>query len=527
MQRTRRHRLWAASGAFLALVFFVPSSKAQNSDLTELRRTALEYEQLGQWEDALQLYAQLFELDRRSPEIRDRIRHCLRYVLQDRRYRDPSFRRHILRLSEFQALELYDEVLNRLQQLYLDEELTRPSQLLAFGHEEFQRALNDSTFRSEFLNGASEAKVQEFRLHLAAVWDLSTVQDARDARAMVSRVAVAAERHFQMHYPVAVIAEFMCGACNALDEYTAYLTPDQFEAETSQATLDLLAFGFQLGITGSDVVVVTVRPASPAADSFLQPGARLIAINGEPILDPTPESVGQALRRGDDGSMELEFAGSMGMPFQTVTVPPDLPSIVGAAMLHDRVGYFQILTFRQSTPAELEDAIITLQAQGMQGLVIDLRGNPGGLFPVAIEVTNRFLPGGVIVTTEGRRPEWNRTHAATSGVGAFAFPLAVLVDEDTASAAEAMAAALKENQRAVLVGMPTFGKGTIQVYLALATNDETPAGAVRLTIGRFFGPGDAPIERFGIMPTIPESVPERQLEVAIEQVEGSLSMMMP
>src|SRR5262249_40741403 len=136
------------------------------------------------------------------------------------------------------------------------------------------------------------------------------------------------------------------------------------------------------------------------------------------------------------------------------------------------VGYLHIHNFQDSTLQEVKNALLYLQDMPLQGLIIDLRGNPGGLFKPALAVAALFLPDSVIVHTHSQLREFNRTSRAHNG-NPFPLPVVVLVDGETASAAEVLAGALKDNGRAIVVGTPTYGKGSIQSVIAL---DRAPGG---------------------------------------------------
>jgi carboxyl-terminal processing protease len=159
----------------------------------------------------------------------------------------------------------------------------------------------------------------------------------------------------------------------------------------------------------------------------------------------------------------------------------------------------------------------------MRVLVIDLRGNPGGLFAAAVQVAERFLPAGVIVSTHGQLRAYAKMYVAQNPLTATDVPLVVLVDGDTASAAEVVAGALKENDRAFLVGQPTYGKGSIQKLLTLQ------AGAgLNLTLARFYSPRGQPFAGAGVAPHLVEprrdGMKDFQLDLAIEQAARLLTM---
>jgi tetratricopeptide (TPR) repeat protein len=200
-------------------------------------------------------------------------------------------------------------------------------------------------------------------------------------------------------------------------------------------------------------------------------------------------------------------------------------SVANAAMPRPGVGYVRIRRFQDSTAQDLDDALSQLRMQdgGLKSLVIDLRGNPGGLLESAVAIAQRFLQTGSIVSLRGQLPEANRTYTALGGMNVLDIPLVLLVDQETASAAEVLAAALAGNHRATLVGAQTYGKGTLQGLLPLQTSpvgeDATArktssAGAVRITLARLSDPHGAPLQ--SIVPQILERDPLRQMDAALD-----------
>ena len=200
-----------------------------------------------------------------------------------------------------------------------------------------------------------------------------------------------------------------------------------------------------------------------------------------------------------------------------------MPTVYGAQILSskDGIGYVRVGNIQPSTPRELDLALTELRARGMRALILDLRGNHGGHFLAGVEVAKRFLPAGVIVTTQGQSPEFaGRVFSSDSGMNAFDVPVVLLIDARTMSAAEAVAAAWKDHNRATLVGLPTFGKGVIQSPIRLTAADGpmgTPmrSGVLILTVASMVAPRSGPIHGAGVTPHVLESNPARQLEVAV------------
>ena len=171
-------------------------------------------------------------------------------------------------------------------------------------------------------------------------------------------------------------------------------------------------------------------------------------------------------------------------------------------MQSDRLGYLHIACFQESTVQEVDDALASLGKDGMKSLILDLRGNGGGLFESAIDVARRFLATGVIATTQNSDPHFSTVYQARNP-NALTVGLVVLIDADTASAAEVLAGALKDNKRGRLVGQTTFGKGCTQCVLRLPTTATgASAGGIRLTVARFFSPDGVPYSGRGVVPNI-------------------------
>jgi C-terminal peptidase prc len=296
---------------------------------------------------------------------------------------------------------------------------------------------------------------------------------------------------------------------------------------------DLSGYGLYLGVRDGGLVVEGVAVGSWAAfHTPLHKGDRVIRVNGQPVAGGV---MAEALRAPLAGFHELEVEpADPEMPFLRVQLPLAVPTVYGADIvgIRDGVGYIRVGGFQPSTPRELDVAIADLRDRGMRSLVLDLRGNHGGAFLSGVETARRLLPAGIIVTTQGQLGEVNgRVFSSDSGVAAVVVPLVVLIDSETASAAEVVAAALKENNRAVLIGMPSFGKGAILYPLKLAAADDLDeagrprprSGGVHVTIARLISPLGTAINGAGVTPHVVEPDPVQQLRLAIERAAESLA----
>jgi carboxyl-terminal processing protease len=520
---------WLGLGttALAALVTFAPWGRAESATdgADQVRLQALEAERLGQWEQAQALYLRLLADERPSPDLRERFQQCVRHVQQIRRHRDPVYRARIQTLSLAQALAVYSEALEKLQSLYVERDKATPDRLFQNGLEEFRRALADTTFKDVYLTGTSPGAVDRLT---ALLRDRSAdfhPADASDARKAVREAALAAHRALGIS-PAVVVLEFVCGACNSLDEYTVYLSPGQGADEINALAGELAAFGLQLTVVDRQFVVERVLSGSWAETAGVLPGDRVLRVGKQSPDRLTPEASAELLRGEPTWLTDLELQ-SPGEPVShTIRLPTSVPSVLEARMDRDvahpereGIGYVCLVSFQRTTMQEMESALGRLRSGGLRVLILDLRGNPGGSFSAAVQVAERFLAQGVIVLTQGQVRTFNRTYLAQTPQQALDVPLVVLIDGDTASAAEVVAGALKENQRATLVGQPTYGKGSVQCLLQLQAG-----GGLRITLAKLFGPRGQPLTGLGVVPNLLEPLPTRQLEVAYEQAVRLLGM---
>lgn len=266
-----------------------------------------------------------------------------------------------------------------------------------------------------------------------------------------------------------------------------------------------VGIALKAGEPSQEVVVTSLLPHSPAYRSGLAPGDRIVAIDGQEL--PENETLPAAVRliRGAPGTqVHLRVRRSDepdALEFQLVREVVRLPSIRGDRyspdhswefMLDDqrKIGYVRLLQIARQTPEELQAALTELQRRGMKGFILDLRNNPGGLLEQAVAVSDLFLDKGRILTVKGRAGE-QVFDAHTEGT-VPAFPMAVLVNRKTASAAEVIAASLQDHRRAVVIGERTFGQGIVRTLVALKDG----VGSLKIPVASYFRPSGKPMNRF-------------------------------
>lgn len=290
------------------------------------------------------------------------------------------------------------------------------------------------------------------------------------------------------------------GMLASLDPHSSYLDPDDFK--DMQTTTSGEYGGLGIEVTGQDGFVKVVSPmdGTPADRAGIKSGDFLTAIDGKSIVGlPLNDAVKQM--RGQVGSSIIVTVVRENVePFDvSLTREVIRPEVVTAKAIQD-VGYIRVTTFNEQTVKALDRAIeqVRKDAQGgLKGLVLDLRNNPGGLLEASIEVSSRFLNGGEIVSTRGRREsDSKRYNAVRAARFPDNLPIVVLVNGGSASAAEIVAGALQDRDRAVIMGTTSFGKGSVQTVLPLGE----AKGAMRLTTSRYYTPAGRSIQGAGIDP---------------------------
>jgi carboxyl-terminal processing protease len=297
----------------------------------------------------------------------------------------------------------------------------------------------------------------------------------------------------------ALVEDAIAGLLGALDPHSNYLSPESFADMRDEQRGRFHGLGIQITKRGPDKPLTIIAPidGTPASRAGLQSGDIISEIEGEPTIDLT---VQQAVRRlkGDKGTkvtITVQRPGS-DEAFPVTIERDEIPiqSVRVSYMVAPNVGVIRIGNFNNTTAEELDQAIEKLRAQGMQRLILDLRGNPGGLLDQAVEVAERFIPEGeLVVYTRGRIAGSNqRFTARKSSNRVDDVPLVVLVDRSSASASEIVSGAVQDHDRGLVVGETTFGKGLVQRVIPIQSGD---GGAVAVTTAKYYTPSGRLIQR--------------------------------
>lgn len=301
----------------------------------------------------------------------------------------------------------------------------------------------------------------------------------------------------------ALMEKALRGMVAALDPHSAYLDSEEFD-EIRLSTMGSYP-GVGIEVVAEDGVVKVLRPieGSPAQQAGLMAGDELVRIDGTDIGADLAGAI--AHMRGASGSLvklTVRRASVAGLTDYTLRRAQVEVHSVMHQTLEPGYGYVRITSFSETTPQDLNRAIVRLKRDnpgGIKGLVLDLRNNPGGVLEAGVAVADDFLDNGVIVTADGRTSEARFRMDATPGDLIDGAPLVVLVNGGSASASEIVAGALKDHGRALLVGRRTYGKGSVQTVMPLAHG-----GAIKLTTSRYFTPSGTSIHGKGIVPDLVE-----------------------
>jgi carboxyl-terminal processing protease len=292
------------------------------------------------------------------------------------------------------------------------------------------------------------------------------------------------------------------GMVRTLDPHSTFMDPKAYSALKQETDGEYGGVGLEVAPKNDELVVVAPIDDSPASRAGLLTGDRLLEIDGVPTRGWKEQDGARALMGPPGTSCSLKVTRAGWRESRTFTLVRDVVRIVSVEQkLYDgKFGYVKVKSFQDRTDLYLKKALDDLRTQAggrLDGLVLDLRHNPGGLLEQAVKVADRFLFDGVIVTTKGRggrHAEVERAHAKDTEPN---YPIMLLVDGGTASASEIVAGALQDHGRAVVIGTATFGKGSVQTVIEL----EDGSG-VKLTIARYYTPSGRSIQEKGIVPDL-------------------------
>lgn len=312
------------------------------------------------------------------------------------------------------------------------------------------------------------------------------------------------------------------------DPHTDYMDPETFARVNEGMSGEYEGIGATVqknDITGG-LELITIFDGSPAATAGLRPGDHIVRVEGQDVTALTQNEIIALVRGPADTLVRLGILRPNEpdiLKFEVRRGRILVPS-VSSRLIDGAIGYIRLSQFEFSTSQEMRQALQELNANDLDGLVLDLRGNPGGYLTTSIEVASAYLPEGIVLIERG--PDREIEHPVLGNADAPDVPMVVLVDQGSASASELIAGALQDHHRATIVGIQTFGKGSVQTWRELSNG-----GGIRITISRWYTPDGNSVSEQGIHPDIivpydPESISEdldNQLAAAVQVLRGTYS----
>jgi carboxyl-terminal processing protease len=307
-----------------------------------------------------------------------------------------------------------------------------------------------------------------------------------------------------------LVKDALKGMLTRLDPHSDYMDQEQYQQMTAVTRGRFGGIGVELTLEARVPEVIAPIDGTPAADAGVEPGDRIIKIDAQSTTGMDVEEIVKRLRGAPGTRVTLTISRNDRPPFDLMLTRAVIRVVsVKSDLKGDNIGYVRITAFTESTAPELATAISRLKdrAHGrLNGLILDLRNDPGGLLDAAIEVAGDFIDGGVVVTTHGRNGQDDHVYRApATGDLLRGTPIVVLINSASASAAEIVAGALQDHHRATIMGTRSFGKGSVQTIIPLGGQ-----GALRLTTALYYTPSGRSIQGQGIAPDVIVSLPKNQ-----------------
>jgi len=486
----------AACGDGPAIGWTSPAVAVSTPAHEDLAAATSVFERQGRWADVVSACESAARKGTLAPELQHRYDVAKIHCDLARRHNETAYRRQLAKLTESDARRLYAEVLARIASHHV--EMPDFARIVTRGLLAMDVAIDDSVFAVAHAPSADAAARAEYRQRIVQLATARTVGSQVDAETFAAWVANIA--HTTLDVPPSVtLLELTVAAMGSLDEYSAFLTTGQLDDLYAQIDGNFVGLGVELKAASDGLLVVHVIPGSPAQRAGIRAGDHLVGIGSQSIGGMGVDQAAQLLQ-GPPGSLVTLAVLRAPAPARAVTVRREhveVPSVEDARIVDPAAGiaYLKISSFQKTTATDLEAALRRLDVAGMRSLIIDLRGNPGGLLSAAVDVADLFLERGLVVATRGRSPEENFNYSA-SRPGTWKMPLVVVIDGESASSSEIFAGAIRDHARGTIVGVRSFGKGSIQGIFPL----ETAGVGMRLTTARFYSPNGLPYSGVGVEP---------------------------
>ena len=469
------------------------------ADEQQAIREGAELRASRRWAEAIELYDKSLKSWPDSESLKQGLRQSKIQFSIDRRYSDRSFLDKMLPLSRAESMTYLDDVLEKVRRYYVEN--VSPTHQLAHGTESLYFALSNEKFLNRNLSHADPVRVTQVRRTLREAYWNKQVNSQEHARRTVAELCDLTQRDLGLA-PAAVVMEFVFGGCNSLDDYSSYLTPGKLDDLYNNIDGEFVGIGIEMKAeAGKGLLLINVLSESPAEEGGALSGDLIVGIDGRDSRKMSTDDAAQLLVGTPGSAVRLTLADAATGKERVATLTRRSVKVksIPVAKIIDRangIAYIRMTGFQKNTVDELDAALLRLNREGMQALIWDVRGNPGGLLNSAVEVLDRFIDNGVLVSTRGRTQDQNSIYEAKER-GTWKVPLVLLTDGDSASASEIVAGAVHDHRRGTIVGRKTYGKWSVQSILP----GQAESG-FRLTTAKFYSPNGETYGKIGIKPDI-------------------------
>ncbi|QRK03968.1 PDZ domain-containing protein [Archangium violaceum] len=402
---------------------------------------------------------------------------------------------------DLSSLRVFTKVILYVKDNYVDPKRVKPKEMMISALEYVEKSvpdvLVDGNAETGKLSVNVNGKTREFDIsHVDSLWKMSfTLKDVFD---FVNKNMRPMDDTRDIEYAA------VNGMLSTLDPHSVLLRPEVYREMKLSTKGEFGGLGFVIQMREGNLTVVKVLPKTPAARAGIQKDDQIKKIGEESTVNMDLNEAVSKLRGPVDSRISITVERKGWDKPHPMTLSRAMISIesVQSKLLAGNVGYIRLKNFQGNTTRDLQAALADMRRQteskgGLKGVVLDMRGNPGGLLEQAIQVSDTFVSNGTIVSTVGLSDKLREEKRARADEGEDTFPIAVLVNAGSASASEIVAGALKNLNRAVIIGRQTFGKGSVQVLY-----DFPDDSALKLTIAKYLTPGDVSIQEVGIVPDI-------------------------
>ncbi len=413
------------------------------------------------------------------------------------RYGDPRVVRMLQQLNASSVESLYSEVSELIDGRHLVPAAYARRVDNALDH--LIQAVEIPAFQKAADVQGTPEQIATFQQELQELRTRIKVKSNVDALAALRNVQLTAAQSIDIN-AAAIGLEFVYGATDSLDQFSMLLPPEKNGGPSVGLRDNVVGIGVEVEPTPEGLKIVKLLPGGPAAQADLRRGDVITHADGTKLKELDLNRAVEYIV-GPEGTA-IEIQAARGHKTGRVTLVRQKIAIHSVVDVHmadtaQGIGYLKLEQFADSSIEEFDAALVNLHQQGMKSLVVDLRGNPGGLLTTAIALSDRFLPAGTIVSTRGRTAADNSRETAQYD-RTWKVPLVVLIDHNSASASEIFAAAIQDNGRGLVVGEKSYGKGTVQTLFPLQT---FPA-ALRLTTAKFYSPRGREMAGVGVTPDV-------------------------